>query len=90
MQSLPRQSGSSDYHFAHVRDFVECLSSRKKPIADVEIGHKSVIACHLGNIAARLRTQVRWDAKNEKILGDPKAAKMVSKEYRAPWKLPKV
>lgn len=89
MTPVPRQGGSSDYHFTHVSDFVDCVKTRNKPVADVEIGHKSVIACHLGNIAARLRTQVQWDPKSETITGHPKARDLVGREYRAPWKLPK-
>jgi predicted dehydrogenase len=88
MEGMPRRSGSGDYHFEHVRNFVDCLISRKRPTADVEIGHKSVIACHLGNIAARLRTQVRWDSAAEKISGHPEAENYVGRAYRAPWKLP--
>ncbi|MEJ2145491.1 MAG: Gfo/Idh/MocA family oxidoreductase [Acidobacteriota bacterium] len=90
MIGVPRQGASRDYHFAHVKNFVECMKTREKPIADVEIGHKSVIACHLGNIAARLRTQVQWDPAQEKISGDSRAEKLVGREYRAPWKLPQV
>jgi len=90
MTPVPRQGGSSDYHFTHVSNFVECVKTRNKPIADVEIGHKSVIACHLGNIAARLRTQVQWNAESETISGHPEAQKLVGREYRAPWKLPKL
>lgn len=90
MKGIPRRGGPSDYHFRHVRNFVECVKSRQKPVADVEVGHKSVIACHLGNIAARLRTQVRWDAAGEKISGHPEAESHVTRAYRAPWKLPKV
>ncbi|MFZ0429046.1 MAG: Gfo/Idh/MocA family oxidoreductase [Acidobacteriota bacterium] len=90
MAGVPRQGASRDYHYLHVRNFVDCMKSRKRPVSDVEIGHKSVIACHLGNIAARLRTQVRWDPVQEKISGHPEAAAYVNREYRAPWKLPVV
>lgn len=88
MEPLPRRGGNDDYHLEHVKNFVECVKSRQKPTADVEIGHKSVIACHLGNIAARLRTQVQWDPKTETITGHPEAAGMLGREYREPWKLP--
>jgi predicted dehydrogenase len=90
MMGQPHRGGSGDFHFAHVRNFVECMKTRQRPTADVEIGHKSVIACHLGNIAARLRTQVRWDPATETISGHPDAPSYVGREYRAPWKLPKV
>lgn len=88
MQGVPRRGGSGDYHFEHVRNFVDCVQSRKRPLADVEVHHKSVNACHLANIAARVRTQIGWDAKNEKLTGPEEARKLVGREYRSPWKLP--
>jgi predicted dehydrogenase len=90
MKPVPHRPESRDYHYAHVRNFIECMSSREKPRSDVEIAHKSVIPCHLGNIAVRLRTQVQWDPVKEEIIGNPKAQEMTKAHYRAPWKLPKV
>ena len=84
---LPRQGGSADFHFEHVKNFVDCMRSRKRPNSDVEIGHNSMIACHLGNIAFRLGRQVKWDVEKEEIIGDKEAQRYVMREYRAPWKL---
>ena len=89
MLAVPRQGGSSDYHFAHVKNFIDCIKSRQKPVADVGLHHKSVNACHLANIAARVRTQIRWDAKTETLSGPKEAQSLVGREYRSPWKLPK-
>jgi predicted dehydrogenase len=89
MAGVPRQSaGTQDYHLAHVQNFVDCMRSRKRPRSDVDIGHDSMIACHLGNIAYRLGRYVKWDVEKEKTIGDSEAQKLVSKEYRKPWKLP--
>jgi predicted dehydrogenase len=86
---LPRQgSGNEDYHLKHVKDFLDCMRSRQRPKSDVEIGHDSMIACHLGNMAQRLGRMVKWDADKEMVIGDPEAQKMVTRPYRAPWKLP--
>lgn len=85
---LPRQSaGNQEYHLLHVQNFFDCMRSRKPPNSDVEIGHNSMIACHLGNIAFRLNRQVQWDVENEKVIGDPEAERLVAPPYRAPWKL---
>jgi predicted dehydrogenase len=84
----PHRGGGQDFHLEHVRDFLDCLDSRKRPRSDVEVGHTSMIACHLANIAFRLKRRVNWDVKNEKVIGDPEAQALVMKEYRAPWKLP--
>jgi predicted dehydrogenase len=74
----------------HVRNFFECMRTRKLPVADVEIGHRSVTACHIGVIAYRLGRSVRWDAQRETFPGDAEAQKMMTKPYRAPYALPKV
>ena len=75
------------YHLTHVENFVECMRSRERPNADVEIGHNSMIACHLGNIAFRVGRRVEWDVEGERLVGDSEAAQLVKKEYRSPWKL---
>jgi len=72
----------------HHENWLDCLKSRKLPICDVAIGHRSATVCHLGNIAIRSGKKVKWDPEQEKIIGDTETAKMVSRPYRAPWKLP--
>jgi predicted dehydrogenase len=69
----------------HVRNFLDCVKSREKPIADLTSGHRSVTSCHLANIAMKLGRVVRWEAEKEDILGDAEARALLSKEYRAPW-----
>ena len=76
-----------DYHQLHVKNFLECMDSRERPRSDVEIGHNSMISCHLGNIAFRTKRRVQWDVDAEKVVGDPEAQALVTKAYRAPWKL---
>ena len=72
---------------SHHANWLDCIKSRKSPICDVEIGHRSATVCHLGNIAARLGRKLVWDPKAETIVGDKDAAAMLTKEYRSPWKL---
>ena len=88
-QGLPRQSASKkeDYHLLHVENFIDCMRSRERPRSDVEIGHDSMIACHLGNIAFRLGRRVDWDVDKERVIGDSEAQRYVKKKYRPPWKL---
>lgn len=71
----------------HHQNFLDCIKSRELPICDVEIGHRSATVCHLGNIAARLGRKIQWDPVNETMVDDAEAAAMVSRPYRAPWKL---
>lgn len=71
----------------HHKDWLDCIKSRKLPVCDVEIGHRSATVCHLGNIVVRTGRKLTWDPVKEAIVGDADAAAMVGKTYRAPWKL---
>ena len=71
----------------HHANWMECIKSGARPNADVEIGHRSATVCHLGNIAARTGKTIEWDPVAETITNDAEAAKMLSRPYRAPWKL---
>jgi len=51
---------------------------------EVAIGHRSATACHLGNIAIRTGRKIQWDPAEEVVVGDAEAAKLTTKEYRAP------
>ena len=76
---------SSDDHF---RNFIDCVISRQPTAAPVEVAHRSITICHLGNIAMRLsRQKLRWDPRTEQIIGDDEASKMLTRPYRAPWNL---
>jgi hypothetical protein len=68
-----------------VRDFLDCIRSRHQPVSDLEGAHRVATACHLANISLRLRRPVRWDENQETIVGDPEAARMLERPYRAPW-----
>ena len=90
MTGEPRRGSSGDMGQAHMKDFLDCMASRKRPASDVEIGHNSMIACHLGNIAFRTGRVVHWDVAKEVIVGDADAQKYITKPYRAPWALPQI
>ncbi|WP_299461421.1 Gfo/Idh/MocA family oxidoreductase [uncultured Gimesia sp.] len=76
-----------DANIAHVNNFFDCIKTRKKPAADISIGHRSATVCHLGNIAVRTGKKIQWDPKQETIVGDSETAKWLSKEYRKPYEL---
>ena len=79
-----RLYASTDHH----QNWLDCIKSRKDPICNVDIGHRSATVCHLGNIAVRTGKTVRWDPLKQEIVGDAELAKWVGRPYRAPWKLP--
>ncbi|MEE3181339.1 MAG: Gfo/Idh/MocA family oxidoreductase, partial [Planctomycetota bacterium] len=71
----------------HVKNFIDCMFSRKETVAPVEIAHRSISLAHLGNISMRLGRDLKWDPATEKIAGDKSASEMLSRAYRKPWKL---
>lgn len=80
----------NDSHFDHVRNFLDCVKSRQRPVSDIEIGHRSTSACLLGNVALRSRERIVWDVNKQTLIsgssGD-KAQQYLTRDYRAPWKL---
>ncbi len=80
-EDAPRVYVSND----HMRNFVECVKSRKPPICPVEVGHRSASLCHLGVIAIRLGRKLDWDPVQEKFIGDAEANTYLSREMRKPY-----
>ena len=69
----------------HMGNFFECVNTRKPPICDVEIGHRSVSVCHLGVIAIRLGRKLHWDPQAETFKNDAEATGMLTREMRKPY-----
>ena len=70
----------------HKQNFLDCIKSRKKPITDTEIGHRSGTLCHLGNIATLTEQRLNWDPKTERFTNSAEANKMLKPFMRSPWK----
>lgn len=83
----PKEMAAEDATAPHVKNFIECVRSRAKPVADAEIGHRSSNVSHLGNIAYRVGRKIRWDAENDRIIDDPEASRLLGREARKPWDL---
>ena len=70
----------------HYANWINCIKTREKPVADVEIGHRSASVCNIANIAYWLRRPLEWDPVNE-LFNDDEANKLLTKEYREPFTL---
>ena len=71
----------------HRRNFLDCVKSRKPTIAPVETAHHSTIPGHLGLISMLIGRKLHWDVAKETILNDPAASQLLTRPYRAPYKL---
>jgi len=79
-------------HIAHVENFFQCLETRAKPNADIEIGHLSTVLCQIGNISYRCDgRKLKWDGKTETFPDDKEANKYLKRPvYREPWVFPQI
>jgi len=72
----------------HVANMLECMKTRKLSQTDIEYGYHSTSACLLGNVALRSKERLEWDVASQRLTkGGPAAQKLLSREYRAPWRL---
>lgn len=77
----------SELEVAHAKNFVDCIRGQAQPAASMQEGHVTAVLCHLCNISAMLNRRVVFDGETQSITGDAEAAKWMSREYRAPWRL---
>mgnify|MGYP002682805188 CR=1 FL=1 len=82
-EQLKRRVPVSDNH---IQNWFDAIKTRERPIADVEIGHRSVSVCHLANICGHLKRKLNWDAVNEMFVDDPEANRLLDREERAPYR----
>ena len=87
MEPMKAKSTDGDLTQKHIRNFLDCVKSRKVPNADVEVGHRSTTISHLGNIALTTESRIEWDPVNERIKNNRAANQLLHYEYRHPWKL---
>jgi predicted dehydrogenase len=85
-EPLPKDAIRLEVSTDHMRNFMDCLRSRKRPICDVEVGHRSVTVCHIGVIALRTGKKLKWDPQKERF-EDEEANRWLSRPMRDPWKL---
>jgi len=68
----------------HYHDFLQAIRKRSKPVADVEIGHRTASVCNIGNIAYQLNKPLKWDPVKE-VFDDAEANKLTGREMKKEW-----
>lgn len=73
----------------HFEDFISCIRTRKKPKADIEEAHLSMLLCHLANISYRIgNRKLKFNSETESFVNDTEADKYLKANYREPWVVP--
>ena len=72
---------------AHIANFVDAIRADDPTMlnAEIEIGHKSTLLCHLGNIAHRTGDTIDCDSSNGHIIGNEAAEKLWKRDYEPGW-----
>ena len=87
--SVPAEMKFGSIIDAHFEDFISCIRTRKKPKADVEEVHRSMVLCHLANISYRVgNRKLKYDGATERFVNDAEADKYLKANYRKPWIVP--
>jgi predicted dehydrogenase len=69
----------------HMKDFLTAIEQGSRPVADIEQGVTSSIACILANVSMKLGRSLAWDAAAGRVAGDAEANRLLGREYRSPW-----
>ncbi len=82
-QSIPNSPG-------HLREFVDAIKTRNlETTCNVRYGHRLSKYGLLANVSYRTGRRLHWDDTSETVTGDKEANKMLSRNFRKPWKLKK-
>jgi predicted dehydrogenase len=82
---------ADDTHKLHVRNFIDCVKSRKTPVCPPEIGRATALHTHVANISARVgQPHLLWNDEKNQFENSKEANALIMPEYRKPWILPTV
>jgi predicted dehydrogenase len=82
-------SATGNLDFFHFHNFVDSVRGEATLNSPINEGHKTVLLCHLANIAQRTGRTLHCDPKNGHILNDAAAMKYWRREYEKGWE-PKI
>jgi predicted dehydrogenase len=71
----------------NIRNFLDCVKSRQTPFSTLEDGHRSTSMAHLATISMMVKQRLQWDPIKEVFVNSKEANKLLSYEYRQPYKL---
>jgi len=88
MDPISLQPADPKNHEKHVKNFIDCVKTRSRPICDIEFGRNSAVLAHMGNIAYRTGNKLIWNAEAKNFGNDSAANALIKPSYREPWKFP--
>jgi predicted dehydrogenase len=75
----------------HQKNFLDCVKTRERPTADIEVLHPSIVLAHMANIAHRVgNRKLHFDPKTERFVDSVEANNLLKREYREKYRVPEV
>jgi predicted dehydrogenase len=78
----------ADAGLLHMTEFLQAVRSRQQPGCLAADAYASTAAVKLAMISYEVGSKVTWNSEAETIPDHPKAAKLLKREYRMPWRHP--
>jgi predicted dehydrogenase len=69
----------------HMKNLLQCIETRERPVSDIEQGYISTTACILANLSQKLGRSLTWDHVRGAVVGDDEANALLKRAYRGPW-----
>lgn len=89
IHEVPRLHQPDDQNIPELwADFMAAIDRNRRPVSDIQVGHRSSTLSLLGMISLKVGRSLRWDGEREAILDDPEAAALMRRPYRSPWRYP--
>ena len=85
--AMPKQPGR-DSHEPHMKNFIECIKTRKDPVCSIENGRLVAMYAHMANIALRTNSRLEWNEATKNFGTNAAANALITPVYRKPWALP--
>jgi predicted dehydrogenase len=78
-------SATGNLDLYHFHNFIDTIRGEDKLNSPVDEAYKSVLLCHLANIAQRTGDTLHCDPQNGHILNNPKAMELWQRNYEPGW-----
>lgn len=79
--------GPSELLATHLQNFLDCVQTRREPVADLPTAEASSALCHLGNIAHRVGREIVFDPQRRDFGDDEAATALLERDARPEWRL---
>ncbi len=85
MESTMDTTGGGGQTDRHIANFLEAIRNGRTLHTPIDEGHKSVLLCHLANIAQKVGETLHCDPGNGHITGNPEAMELWARDYEPGW-----